>query len=237
MPPALPPTPLGYNLSPAGSPVVVEMFLDLICPFSSKMFQTVQDGVVAEFGDSVTFVIHQVPQPWHPQGSWVHEAALAVKAACPEQYPAFVAEIYKNFDGGAFKDDATWDKNRSQVYEQLLILAEKIDGLDVGKVRAMLQMKPDGGNAGNAVTQSMKWACKFHRARSVHVTPTVFVNGLEAGIVGSDWTADQWKEYLKPMGDDFFQTYPEDKGQASANALPTFDKVGRQYSEFPDWGL
>eukprot|EP00435_Cladocopium_sp_Y103_P032240 s1318_g8.t1 len=52
------------------------------------------------------------------------------------------------------------------------------------------------GNAGNAVTQHLKWAIKFHRVRGVHVTPTVFVNGLEAGIVSSDWSADEWAAFL-----------------------------------------
>ena len=33
------------------------------------------------------------------------------------------------------------------------------------------------------VTQHLKWAVKFHRVRGVHVTPTVFVNGLEVRVV------------------------------------------------------
>ncbi len=34
------------------------------------------------------------------------------------------------------------------------------------------------------VTQHLKWATKFHRVRGVHVTPTVFVNGLEVRELG-----------------------------------------------------
>ena len=40
---------------------------------------------------------------------------------------------------------------------------------------------------------------------SVHVTPTVFVNGLEAGVVGSGWTGAEWKQFLSPMGADNWQ--------------------------------
>ena len=31
------------------------------------------------------------------------------------------------------------------------------------------------------------------------VTPTVFVNGLEAGVVSSGWTPEQWLKFLEPM--------------------------------------
>ena len=63
----------------------------------------------------------------------------------------------------------------------------------------------DLGNAGTGVTQAIKWAVKYHRCRGIHVTPTVLVNGLEAGIVSSSWTAAQWKAWLEPMGADNWQ--------------------------------
>ena len=37
------------------------------------------------------------------------------------------------------------------------------------------------------------------------MTPTVFVNGLEAGVVGSGWTGAEWKQFLSPMGADNWQ--------------------------------
>merc|ERR1711879_565761 len=100
-------------------------------------------------------------------------------------------------------DDTTWDKTRGQVYEDLLEIASGVDGIDIPVLRGMLNLVSTG-NAGNQLTQSVKWACKYHRVRGVHVTPTVFINGLEAGIVSSGWTAEEWAEFLKPMGADFF---------------------------------
>ena len=60
MPPPLPPSHCGTPLSPKGKDIVVELFLDLVCPFSSKMYKVVFDEVLAAFGDKVTFVVHQV---------------------------------------------------------------------------------------------------------------------------------------------------------------------------------
>ena len=104
---------------------------------------------------------------------------------------------------------ATWDKTRNQVYDQLLELLniKDVPGLadvDAAQVKALLVMNEGGGNAGNAMTQHIKWACKYHRGRGVHVTPTVHVNGLEAGVISSGWTCEQWLAFLEPMGEDKF---------------------------------
>ena len=37
------------------------------------------------------------------------------------------------------------------------------------------------------------------------MTPTVFVNGLEAGVVSSGWSAAEWQNFLQPMGADNWQ--------------------------------
>ena len=45
----------GFALSPAGSPITIELFLDLICPFSCRMYKTVYEGVLPKFGAQVCF--------------------------------------------------------------------------------------------------------------------------------------------------------------------------------------
>ena len=56
------------------------------------------------------------------------------------------------------------------------------------------------GNAGlEQVTQQLKWAVKYHRVRGVHVTPTVFINGIEADDISSSWDSAQWLNKLEPM--------------------------------------
>ena len=205
MPPPLPPSHCGTPLSPKGKDIVVELFLDLVCPFSSKMYKVVFDEVLGSYGDKVSFVVHQVIQPWHPQGTYVHEAALAVRDACgADAYAKFVRASYGAYDDGKWKDDDSFDKTRGQIYAELCALAATIEGVDAEAVAAALKLTGPG-NAGTGVTQAIKWAVKYHRCRGIHVTPTVLVNGLEAGIVSSSWTAAQWKAWLEPMGADNWQ--------------------------------
>ena len=46
--------------------------------------------------------------------------------------------------------------------------------------------------AATEVTQHLKWATKFHRQRGVHVTPTVFVNGLEVRMLNCQCHMEMW---------------------------------------------
>jgi len=208
MGPPLPSVQSGFLLTSAvARPAIqVEMFLDLICPFSCKMWKAVYKDVLPKCGDKVGFVINQVPQPWHPQGTYVHEAALAVKDVAPSAYPAYVDAIYTAYSNGRFKDAACWDMTRQQIYEELLALipvTPECSAVDASAVAERLAAKPE--NAGTAMTQHIKWAVKYHRCRGVHVTPTVHVNGLEAGVVSSGWTGEQWLKFLEAEGSDFFQ--------------------------------
>jgi len=169
------------------------------------MFTTLYDGVLPTLTDDtdVSFILHHVVQPWHPQGTMVHEAALALKKVSPPDYPGYVNAIYRAFETGTFNDADTWKKSRLEIYDDLLALVP--EGVDASTVKALLLPTATGGNEGNAMTQDIKWATKYHRTRSVHITPTVFVNGLEAGVVSSGWSAEEWLQFLEKRGTDFFQ--------------------------------
>lgn len=114
--------------------------------------RTMQRKGLPHVVSNVSFIVHQVPQPWHPQGAWVHEAALAVRATTPAAYPQFLDEVYAAYDGGAFKDDSTWNKTRPEVYSELLTLAVAA-GANRDAAAALLQRTE--GNHGTFVAQDL----------------------------------------------------------------------------------
>jgi len=191
----------------------VELFLDLICPFSMKMYMALYDGeesILKKFDGKVCFVLQNVPQPWHPQGVYIHEVAFLVKKHSPAVFNKFVREIYAQFKGGfgRFFDSDTYEKSRKQIYEELVEVAAGV-GADKEKIAADLQLikltTPVGDLfALTEATQAIKWAVAYQRKRGVHVTPTVFVNGVENSICSSGWTAEQWGLFLEPLGADGF---------------------------------
>lgn len=189
-------------------PVEVELFSDFSCPFSGKLWTTVATGgaasVLARF-PSVKFVLRQVPQPWHMQSMLVHEAVLAARRAVPDaRDPRFTAFLDAVFARQAdLTDVVVWDWSRAQIHAALLALAAAA-GLDAAAVAAHLAINADDvakgmKNPGSYVTPDFKACVRYHRVRSVHVTPTVFVNGIEATAVSSSWTVDQWVDFLTPI--------------------------------------
>lgn len=48
----------------------------------------------------------------------------------------------------------------------------------------------------NAIFPFTRQIVKYQRKRGVHVTPTVFFNGIEQTQISSSWTPDDWVEFL-----------------------------------------
>ena len=98
-----------------------------------------------------------------------------------------------------FFDDKTKHTSRVELYNCLAEIGDQC-GYDSAAIRAKLNLDEVVGNNGlGEVTQNLKWAVKYHRGRGVHVTPTVFINGLEAYDISSGWTSRDWLERLEPM--------------------------------------
>ena len=89
--------------------------------------------------------------------------------------------------------------SRVQIYDQLAAIGGE-SGYDISSLSALLSLEGVTGNEGlGNVTQYLKWAVKYHRIRGVHVTPTVFINGIESPDVSSGWSETEWLEKLQPM--------------------------------------
>eukprot|EP00965_Chrysotila_dentata_P195936 6177276-Pleurochrysis_carterae.AAC.3 len=194
MPPHLPATDIGVPLTPLGRKVTIELFVDFTCPYSTRMLKAVDQMREDSICKDVSFVVQHVPQPFHPQGIFVHEASLAVYQANPAAYPSFMRAAIDAYESGTLSTNSTWNQSRGELYSLLVDLVKKsVDEATAKEVQRLLAMNANGNNA---ILQSLIWACKYHRTRGVHVTPTVHINGLEAAIVSSGWTAEQWLTFL-----------------------------------------
>ena len=61
----------------------------------------------------------------------------------------------------------------------------------------MLQISTGAQNSGNKVTNDLKVQIKEARQRSIHVSPTVLLNGTVDNSVSSRWNEQQWQEWLE----------------------------------------
>jgi hypothetical protein len=207
----------GLHVGNNSSGVVCEIFVDFTCPYSRKMVQTLIP-IMADFTDKMAFVFHNVLQPWHHQSLWLHESSFAVKLLYPNHELAYWEDLFA--DAPNWYDKEIYGLTRAEFYAKIAafaagVVVAKQGGGDLKEIEdKILQylippMQPGGKfpeearklGAGpkddeNAVFPLTRQIVKFQRKRGVHVTPTVFFNGIEQSSISSSRTAKEWTTFL-----------------------------------------
>ena len=87
----------GSNSSATPALHTLELYLDYVCPYSAKLFNTVYHSVFPivekKYPQKVQFIFRQQIQPWHPSSTLVHEAGIAVLKTKPEAFWQF-SDVY-----------------------------------------------------------------------------------------------------------------------------------------------
>ncbi|PMD61407.1 uncharacterized protein K444DRAFT_369604 [Hyaloscypha bicolor E] len=181
----------------------LELYLDYVCPFSLKMFNTVYASVFPlirqKYASKVQILFRQQIQPWHPSSTLTHEAGVAVLRIEPSKFWEFSKALFD--DAKSFYDVNVVNETRNQTYQRLSKIGAKV-GLDEQKMFELLKISDksaeDGSlNIGNGVTNDLKVLVKMNRMQGVHVTPTVVFDGVVENGISSSFSADQWEEWLE----------------------------------------
>ena len=147
----------------------VELYLDYVCPFSAKMFNTVYASVLPDlpkkYPAKVQFLFRQQIQPWHPSSTLCHEAGAAVLRLSPDKFWPFSKALFDHQKD--FFDVNVVHEGRNETYKRLAKVAASV-GVDEGNVYGLLEIpdKPteEGSlNVGNKVTNDIKMMIKVRR--------------------------------------------------------------------------
>ncbi|KAK9775495.1 putative Thioredoxin-like fold domain-containing protein [Seiridium cardinale] len=182
----------------------LEIYLDYVCPFSAKLFNTLYNTVIpairesGEWSQGLEIVFRQQVQPWHPSSTLTHEAAVAVLQLRPEKFWEFSNALFKQQK--EFFDVNVVNETRNNTYKRLAEIAGSI-GLDEGKVYERLEISDkaadDGSlNIGNKVTNDFKLLVKAARLVGVHVSPTAIFDGIVNNDISSGWGKQEWADWL-----------------------------------------
>ncbi|KZN87712.1 hypothetical protein EN45_062730 [Penicillium chrysogenum] len=189
--------------------------------------------VAQQYSSRLQVIFRQQIQPWRLSSTLTHEAGAAVLRLAPEKFWQFSAALFQN--QAEFFDVSVVNETRNKTYERLAKIAGSI-GVDVHEVLALLVIpetsnSPDELNAGNQLANDMKWMTKANRVVGVHVTPTIFFNGVEErGISSSFKLCHLYSSVVKrcptgaPESDPFITSrsiniYPASKLRSSTTAL------------------
>lgn len=138
MGPPMPSREIGRALGgDATAPVTLACWLDYACPFSAKFFRTMTTEVVPHYGARLRFVFYHQVQPWHPQSTMLHEAAIATRAlGGVDAFWKFSAALFAAQT--EYFDANVYDTSRSAMYAKLAALAAASAGVDEEEVMKKL---------------------------------------------------------------------------------------------------
>jgi hypothetical protein len=210
----------GLSVGNKAKGVVCEIFVDFACPYSRKIFTTLSDITSDNtYTDKMVFTFHNAIQPWHHQSLWLHESSFAVRMLYPDTEAAYWKALFA--DAPSWYDKEIYGLARGDFYDKIAAFAAGVvvantSNSDVDDVKgrllqwiipplqkggdfpveakALLGSSPDDDE--NAVFPLSRQIVKFQRKRGVHVTPTVFFNGIEQEQISSGWSVKEWKEFL-----------------------------------------
>ncbi|KAL4935066.1 hypothetical protein BDV06DRAFT_207748 [Aspergillus oleicola] len=180
----------------------LELYLDYVCPFSAKLFKTFYTSarpmITERYQSRLQVIFRQHIQPWHPSSTLTHEAGAAILKIAPHKFWDFSAALFERQD--EFFDMSVVNETRNRTYERLADIGESV-GANKNDILELLRVaeKPDKEgqlNSGNKVTNDIKLMVKADRLIGVHVSPTVYFNGIEVPEISSSFTATQWEQWL-----------------------------------------
>jgi protein-disulfide isomerase len=152
----IPSRPDGYGVGgPADAHVVVEMFLDLLCPDCKAAWPTVLQ-VIQYYGTRIHFRIHTFPLPYHTNAFVVNQGAHVVANATSRNIDAiykYATQVFQNQQ--IWYNDATKSMTMPQVVDSLAAFVDKT-GI-VAKDKFLAGIASDDINDETRI--SWKYAC------------------------------------------------------------------------------
>uniref|UniRef100_A0A060TB17 ARAD1B11990p n=1 Tax=Blastobotrys adeninivorans TaxID=409370 RepID=A0A060TB17_BLAAD len=178
-------------------PVVIELYLDYVCRFSKKMFTVLYDDVLPNVDQNkFKFIFRHQVQSWHPSSTLVHEAGIAVSLLGKDKdFWTFSKALFDHSE--EYYDEPVYNETRAQTYQRLAELVAANSSVSKDQFLDVVAIKgTEPKNGGNKLQNDFKQFVKTGRQNSIHVSPTVLINGVVDNQISSSWDAKQWLEKL-----------------------------------------
>ncbi|MEO0807548.1 MAG: thioredoxin domain-containing protein [Cyanobacteria bacterium J06643_4] len=186
----IPARPSGYRLGQVNAPIMVEMFLDLECPFSKRGWQNVMSVVEAYSSQQVRWIFQLMTLGNHRQSWDATKATIAVAGDDTQKFIDFVSYVFSRQE--EFANEAWKDKTQTDFHNLLAeFAAEVTEHKDQAQFVALMNSKD--------VYAQARIPARLATMRSVWSTPTFFINGAEATSLSSGSSLEDWQAVLDSL--------------------------------------
>ncbi|MEL6882236.1 MAG: thioredoxin domain-containing protein [Cyanobacteria bacterium J06607_10] len=186
----IPARPSGYRLGQVDAPIMVEMFLDLECPFSKRGWQNVMSVVEAYSSQQVRWIFQLMTLGNHRQSWDATKATIAVAGDDTQKFIDFVSYVFSRQE--EFANEAWKDKTQTDFHNLLAeFAAEVTEHQDKAQFIALMNSKD--------VYAQARIPARLATMRSVWSTPTFFINGAEATSLSSGSSLEDWRAVLDSL--------------------------------------
>ncbi|MEL6262081.1 MAG: thioredoxin domain-containing protein [Cyanobacteria bacterium J06626_6] len=186
----IPARPSGYRAGSANAPVVVEMFLDLECPFSNRGWKNVLSVMDAYPTEQVSWLFQLMTLGNHRQSWDATKAVIAAAGQETEKFIDFVSYIFSRQE--EFANEAWKDKTQTDFHHLLADFAA--EATDYKNKAAFIERL----NSKDVYAQA-RIPARHATVRGVWSTPTFFINGAEATMLSSGSHLSEWKAVIDEL--------------------------------------
>src|SRR6266853_490265 len=165
-------------------PRILEVFLELTCPFSVKAFGKLDDLLDQAGEDRITIKVRLQSQPWHMYSGVIVRCILAASTleggkTAAKSVMAAVAAHREEFEFDRHCSGPNLDATPNDLIRRI----ERYSGVKLAEAFAI----PD-------LDREVKWHCKYARQNGIHVSPTFMVDGVVQPDMSSGDPIADWVE-------------------------------------------
>ena len=186
---------VGFHYGNSSANIVFEGFYDMTCPYSARGFPKLVK--LAElYPNDIRVVIYIWPQTWHTGTIALTKGIFAFHYLVNDDKKTldFIQEIYDN--RVKYTDEECAIKTPLDIWNELTLYESFNQNLSADKKDEFIDIANAKTHSHPSVT-NLKLHTKYGRQNSIHVSPTILVNGLIDNKISSGWNLDdQWKTYL-----------------------------------------
>tara|TARA_B110000967_G_scaffold188078_1_gene210548 strand:- start:283 stop:864 length:582 start_codon:yes stop_codon:yes gene_type:complete len=185
----IPHRPSGFLLGDPAAQTIIDIFIDIQCPYSRLIWTTVLDVLKHYQGKSLSINIHLITVSSHRQAWDINLGLFALAEGNAVTFSDFVTYIYARQE--QFYNAPFMHKTHEDLRNLILRFAQQ--HAEVDPIKFLNRMNDDD------IYGQARTPIRYAAIRSVWATPTVFINNATDVPIDHNSRLADWKSVIDPL--------------------------------------